>query len=356
MTKLIFIGPMNLSIPSEKGAVEEIIWQISSRLKKYNYEVLIYNPLSNTEIQKIINGINLRLSLTDNDVIVHSHNLYATLPLINHKDRVFLTLHYPPWVTKSYARFKALIHILRHLDKSGIRLVSCSLAIKEYLNLNGVTSIYVPNGVDTQMFNPKKRNDEIREKLLEEKDFLILNVGRLHPTKNQIDLLKATRLMLRERRDFKIILIGPLGHFHKQEYSYYILLKEYIKRYGLENYITLLGEITHKEDLAKIYASSDIYVHVSKIEAAAPLAILEAMASGLPIVAYDMIFYKGYLRNDDNGILIPPGNIKKLSDMLLNLLNDKGFREKLGMRGRLYAEQIFSWDVIVKNYYLNLYK
>ncbi|MEM4589497.1 MAG: hypothetical protein QXL73_05845 [Thermoplasmata archaeon] len=53
MKKIIFIAPMNMPIPSEKGAIEEIIWQTAKRLKR-KYDVQIYNPLANSIIKKII--------------------------------------------------------------------------------------------------------------------------------------------------------------------------------------------------------------------------------------------------------------------------------------------------------------
>jgi glycosyltransferase involved in cell wall biosynthesis len=350
---------MELSIPNQMGAVEEIIWQLSIKLKNYT-EVYVYNPIPSNDLQKFIMGLKfLTHESYCNNCIIHSHNLYASLSisLNNRGFKHILTLHYPPNITKSKQRRKIYSYILKYLDNAGTIITAPSLYIKELLKGMGIQrAIFIPNGVDTTTFNPSKRSDELREKLLEGKDALIVNVGRIHPDKNQLALLVALNKLVNYYgyRNVKLALIGPTsGVFTRSgENPYYRLLVEYIEKNNLRPYVTFM-ELPRKEEVVRVLASSDIYVHASKVEAA-PLALLEAMASKLPIIAFDLPFYKGYIVNNMNALLAPPFDVNKLTSCLFTLINDISLRKKLAENTFRLAKK-FSWDSL-QFLYLDLYK
>jgi len=352
---------MLLPIPSEKGAVEEIIWQVSRRLKKY-VDVSIFNPVTLSHLKRILAGASLAFRLDSKDVIIHSHNLYASLGLatLPAKMKHVITLHYPPWITRSSSRGRTLLSILRMLDVRGVVIASPSIAVAEFLIKKGFRNVvYIPNGVDTEMFNPAKRSQEVREKLLNGKDVLIVNVARIHSDKNQLLALKALRCVVSERKDVKMVFIGPTsgGYTAKDGLNwYYLTLLRYVEKHSLKPYVDFLGEIPTKREVATILSSSDIYIHPSKVEVAAPLAILEAMASGLPVIAFDLPFYRGYLINNVNALLTPLDNEKELCRVLLELIVDTNLRRKLAYNALKYSQGFFSWDIIVRKYYLLLYR
>jgi len=356
---VVFIGPMLLPIPCEKGAIEEVVWQVSRRLKKYS-NVLIYNPISSSRLGRILAGVSLAFRHNPEDTIIHSHNLYASLGLAALTSRAMhaVTLHYPPWITRSSSRRRTLLSILKMLDIKGVLIVSPSIAVAEFLARRKYRNvIYIPNGVDVEMFSPAKKSREIREKLLGGKDILIVNVARIHPDKNQLAALRALRCIVSERRDVKIVFAGPTsGGFTAKEGLnwYYRVLLRYIEKHSLKPYVEFLGEIPTKKEVASILASSDIYVHPSKVEAA-PLAILEAMASGLPIVAFNLPFYRGYLFNNVNALLIQPDSVRGLCKTLLELIEDDNLRRMLSHGAFKYSQEVFSWNSIVHKYYLPLY-
>jgi len=358
--KVVFIGPMLLPIPCEKGAVEEIIWQVSRRLKKY-VDVSIFNSITLSHLKRILAGASLAFRPSSRDTIIHSHNLYASLGLaaLAVKTKHILTLHYPPWIARSSSRGRSLLFILRMLDMKGVVIVSPSIAVAEFLIRKGLRNVvYVPNGVDTEMFNPTKRSQEVREKLLNGKDVLIVNVARIHPDKNQLVALKALRCVVSERKDVKMVFVGPTsgGYTAKDGPNwYYLALLRYVEKHSLKPYVDFLGEIPTKREVATILASSDIYIHPSKVEAA-PLAILEAMASGLPIIAFDLPFYRGYLISNVNAVLTPLGDEKELCKAMLELVVDTNLRRKLAYNALKHSQEFFSWDIIVMRYYLPLYR
>jgi len=358
--KVVFIGPMLLPIPCEKGAVEEIIWQVSRRLKKY-MDISIFNPITLSHLKRILAGASLAFRSGSKDAIIHSHNLYASLGLatlpVNTKH--IITLHYPPWITRSSSRGMTLLSILRMLDMRGVVIVSPSIAVAEFLIRKELRNVvYIPNGVDTEMFNPAKRSQEVREKLLDGKDVLIVNVARIHPDKNQLAALKALRCVVSEQKDVKMVFAGSTsGSFTAKDGLnwYYLTLLRYVEKHSLKPYVDFLGEIPTKRDVATILASSDIYIHPSKVEAA-PLAILEAMASGLPVIAFDLPFYRGYLINNVNALLTPLDNEKELCGALLELVVDTNLRRKLAYNALKHSQGFFSWDIIVRKHYLPLYR
>jgi glycosyltransferase involved in cell wall biosynthesis len=352
--KLIFIAPMELPIPAEKGAVEEIIWQLSQRLKS-TYEVNIFNPIVYSPWGKAIRSLKILLTRCREVCIVHSHNLYAStiISFYNLKFKHILTLHYPPTVAKSEGRRRLLESILRYLDSLGTIITIPSLYLRGVLREIGVgKAVFMPNGVDTTMFNPSRRSEELRETLLEGREALIVSVGRIHPDKNQLALLMALKRLVYNYniKSARLLLIGPTTGVYKGRIkeNYYKLLIEYVDKYDLKQYVKFME--LGRRDVARVLASSDIYVHPSKVEVAAPLATLEAMASKLPVVAFDLPYYEGYLVNGVNSILLPVNNVDFLVETLYILLNDRSLALKLSQNAYETAINYFSWDVLSKKY------
>jgi glycosyltransferase involved in cell wall biosynthesis len=365
LTKTVFfIAPGRLPIPSEKGAIEEIIRKVSIELSKRGFNVLIFNPLSSNPIArhiKIFKLYNIKQLSSYGNTVFHFHDISLCLTYTRTLDAksVVLTLHYPPWRTRTKSRFLVMHLMLKHLTNRGIAFAAPSKAIVYWLrNIYKARTFLLPNGVDTSLFHPSKRNDELRERLLSGKEIMITYVARVHPEKNQLDLLKATKILIENYslRNFKLAFIGPLsGAFGVQGSNpYYILLRSYIERNDLKDYVMFLGEVPNKEVVAVIMASSDIYVHTSIVEAATPLAVMEAMASGLPIIVYNIPFYD-FLVNCYNAIIIEKGDVNQLAARLATIIEDKNLRLRLGRNAREFAENNLSWSNIVERYYIRVY-
>jgi glycosyltransferase involved in cell wall biosynthesis len=351
---LLFVGPMQLPIPNEKGAVEEIIWQIAKRLKT-NYSVYIFNPVERNILSMTLKTTVLLMHKLST-CILHSHNLFASIMLTQRKLkwRHIITLHYPPNIAKSEIRKKLFLVLLKYLTSYGTIITVPSWYIKNYLLTVGLRNVvFIPNGVDTLLFSPAKRSEELREKLLGDKELLLVSVGRIHPGKNQLTLVKAIKDLVYNYhiKNFKLLLIGPRsGTFKKSEENmYYRILIDFIKKHKLEHYVIFL-DLPRREQVAQVLASSDLYIHPSIVEAA-PLAVLEAMASKLPIIAFDLPYYKYYLINLYNSLLVPI-NYKFLAGAVLMLIEDNVLRKKIAENSYNMATQHFSWDNIARQYSL----
>ena len=350
---LLFVGPMQLPIPSEKGAVEEIIWQTAKRLKT-NYSVFIFNPVERNILSMTLKTTVLLMHKLS--CIIHSHNLFASIMLTQRKLkwRHIITLHYPPNIAKSEIRKKLLLTLLKYLTSRGTIITVPSWYIKNYLLNVGLRNVvFIPNGVDTLLFSPTKRSEELREKLLGDKELLLVSVGRIHTEKNQLTLVKAIKDLVYNYhiKNFKLLLIGSRSGTYKKsgESMYYRILIDFIKKHELEQYVIFL-EFPRRREVAQVLASSDLYIHPSIVEAA-PLAVLEAMASKLPIIAFDLPFYKYYLVNLYNSLLVPI-NYKFLAGAVLMLIEDNVLRKKIAENSYSMATQHFSWDNIARQYSL----
>ena len=75
------------------------------------------------------------------------------------------------------------------------------------------------------------------------------------------------------------------------------------------------------------------------------IVLLEAQASGKPVVAFDVGGVNEAVRNGETGLLVKRGNSGELADALLRLLSDKPLREKMGANGRRFVTENFTWDI-----------
>jgi len=135
--------------------------------------------------------------------------------------------------------------------------------------------IVMPNGIDTSRFRP---DDAARERVrrdlgLGAQDVLVLNVGRLVPEKDQATLIEAFRLVARAVPHARLVIVGegPLRQ----------ALQDRIVQGGLATLVTLAGA---RSDIPDLLRAADVFALSSRIEGM-PLAIGEALATGLPVVA-----------------------------------------------------------------------
>jgi len=161
-------------------------------------------------------------------------------------------------------------------------------------------------------------------------------VGRLTDAKNYPMLLEvADRL---RDRNFRLAVVGD-GELRDS-------IADEIRRRKLEQHVYLLGGRTDVHDLLP---DADCFVLTSKHEGL-PIAILEAMACGLPIVATAVGGIGEIIRNGENGILVSPNNAPEFADTLSSLFRNTQMRDSLGQRARETVIRDYSWKRISREY------
>ncbi len=192
----------------------------------------------------------------------------------------------------------------------------------------------IPNGVDTERFKPDGEKHEIFSKI---NGKTILFVGRLEPRKGPDILLETFILYAKEFEGEDVHLIfagdGPLRES----------LMEKVPE-GLKNRVHFLGKIPF-EDLPKVYRGTTVYTSPAIGGETFGLVLIEAMASGVPVVAAKNEGYVNVIRDGENGILVNVKNRDDYARALLRVLKDKSLRENLIKNG-LKTAKYYSWENI----------
>lgn len=213
------------------------------------------------------------------------------------------------------------------------------------------------NGVDTERFFPapsKTSQWELRKRLrLPVRGLLIGCVGALRPVKNHHGLIRAfaelehiSRNMNGSRQTHLVVVgQGPLE----------TKLKTLCQELGVEQKVIFLGQ---REEVPMILQALDLFV-LNSVTEGMSYAILEAMASGLPVIATAVGGNPELIKHEEDGLLVPPHSRRHLVNSLLRAINAKGSLGAMGQKGRQKVVKYHSLDKMVSAYqslYEKLYK
>lgn len=256
--------------------------------------------------------------------IIHCHDLVAFIPrrVLGYRwDHGGIIRHLWAFVAQSRAIRKAdvLIAISENTKNDLIR----------YLRVPEERIRIVPNGVNHHTFRVRDRN-EARETLgLEKPKTYILNVSSDEQRKNFPGLLQAFSLVLRAPHDACLIHVGGLSKKSRR------MIEEMNLAPRIANF-----EHLSEEQLALLYNASDLFAFPSYYEGFG-LPVLEAMASGCPVVASNRSSLPEVV--GEAGILVDPENIQALGNAMHRVLADTPLRNDLIRRGLEQAKN-FSWE------------
>ncbi len=226
-------------------------------------------------------------------------------------------------------------------------------AIVKKAGVNGDKAVIIPNGVDVDYFKPGLRNDEFLSKFNLEEGNYILFVGRVSPEKGVHLLLKAFSYIAQESVHVKLVIAGPLtSSFSASGTSPYArAVVEYAKR-RLPGRIIFTGSVV-KDELRVLYSNAHLFVLPSLAEAFG-LMLIEAVACGKPVLAFDIPPVNEIIVNGISGLLIKP-SVESLTETLRIITDDTKALRAMGLKARNIVEMKYSWQVILRKY-LILYK
>jgi glycosyltransferase involved in cell wall biosynthesis len=182
-------------------------------------------------------------------------------------------------------------------------------------------------GVDTARFRPDAATRaRLRAQLgVEHQTLLYATVAVLRPGKGVQHLLEATALVQQQMSDVRVLVIGP-GEKGPE-------LRAQAVRLGLADTVCFLGP---RNDVEALLTAADVYVHPSLFEALST-SVLEAMSTGLPVVATDVGGVPEVVAHGMTGLLVPPAQPAHLAEAMLRL-RDPALRTAFGAAGRAWVE------------------
>lgn len=213
--------------------------------------------------------------------------------------------------------------------------------VRENTGINPVTISY---GVDLDIFNNAGKKQSSQKELFHQlgiptKSPIILYVGRLDVDKQVNHVIEgAAEALIRKKAHLLIVGDGTQKN----------RLMELCRQLGIERQSHFAGFIYDQSLLSAIYANASVFVTASEIETQG-LTLLEAAASGLPIVAYRATCIPEIVHQDVNGKLAQPGDMAALSDAILEILAHPDRARTMGIAGREIAGQHSFRNTIIRH-------
>jgi glycosyltransferase involved in cell wall biosynthesis len=348
--KLVFdlAGRMNkerfeVSVCSMGSRKDEIEADIRRNLESKGIKTLsLEKPKHKRRIRTIWK---LREHLKKNHVdIVHTHcpspDFWGKLAvLLVRTPLVFSTIH----SVQGYSAFAE-----RVLNAMTVKYVAVSKTVYQY----AVSELNIPpanieihyNAIDVQRFDVKtaKREAKLRELGVASGDKVVTTIGRIAKEKGHLYLVEAAAEVLNEFPHARFLIVGN----NTADLKVGSELRERIKTKGLENRVILTGVRT---DIPEILSITDIFVLPSLWEGLS-IVLLEAMASGVPVVVTAIGGNLELVTDGVNGLVVPPKDSQALAQKIEELFNDLEKAKRLSKEGRRTVQEGFCIEHMVRGY------
>jgi glycosyltransferase involved in cell wall biosynthesis len=230
--------------------------------------------------------------------------------------------------------FKLVTGIITRVPRLWIT-VSDELRVElEQLGIAGERIRIIPNGVDLSHFTPRKKTPgHIQDS--HDEQIVIGTLGRLHPGKGQDTFVDMANRIAQKHQHVRFVIVGDEIASPAENLGFKDYLKRKIASYDLTDRIELTG---FKADSADQLRGMDIFVSTSREESFG-LAVLEAMACGLPVVSSKTGGLSQLVDNGRSGFLVQPGDSDAFAEKVDVILRDPAVRRKMGETGRKLAGQ-----------------
>lgn len=251
----------------------------------------------------------------------HGHTLYG---------------YFPSWKTRLFTSVEKL------LGRITTHLVTVSPQVRNDLIAAGITSpdhiTVIPLGLDLDPLAVLDERKGFRKQLgLSPTTPLIGIVARLVPVKGHVHLLQAVRRLFEKGSQFAVAIVGD-GELGAE-------LRREVRKSGLEERVIFAGFV---EEMADVYADLDVLV-LSSLNEGLPVAAIEALASGIPIVSTRVGGVPDLLDGVDSAIMVPPADPPALAHALETVLEGLPAYKEMAQKHRPRTREQFSLERLAEN-------
>ena len=300
----------------------------------------------------------LRYKITQRRVVVHSHSAGFCL-VASALSKVLGAKAVHTYHSPSTSRSRILEYFSSRVDALVFVSKTTQEQYQKHSKIENDNILIIPGGTDCSIFYPRDRAEcnLLRQKYIDrfgirETDKLILFVGRVVEDKGVLPLIKSIAIVKQQIPDIKLIIIGPYERT-KEQIEFYRRLKELISQLRINESILFAGVVSN-ETAIELYAICDIFVCPSIWQEPSPMVVVEAMASGKPVIATEVGGLPDRVIDGKTGYIVGARNQTELAARMIELLKNDELRIQMGDNAREYAKQDYSTEVMT-NKYIQLY-
>ncbi|MDO9464860.1 MAG: glycosyltransferase family 4 protein [bacterium] len=243
------------------------------------------------------------------------------------------------WGPKRRLNFRPLArYVENNIFRSAGAIIITTDNLRDYVIRKGVDKskvFEVPDGVDSEKFNPEISGSPIRKKYKLEKKQIVGFVGSLSKRQGLSLFLDAAEKCKQQIPDIHFLIVGEGFEEHK--------LKNFVKNNKLENIVTFTGAVSHN-DIPAYIAAMDITVLPNMSIYSSPVKIFEYMAMAKPTIAPAQGQMNRFFENEKEILLIKPGDQEQLANNITKLFSDPALRKRLGSNARYKVSNSYTWE------------
>lgn len=382
MPTVALIGPELSPIPPLRGgATEQFIYQLAGRLTRWQPVVIgVGDPeLPQHEIRGQVEYYRVPLVGWRQRLYKRYRRFFPyydrrVLGIIQKVKPALIHVHNRPLLALSLKRWLPHLPLILHMHNLynilGKRerpapgtpipvegFVACSRFVLEqetHRLASGAASRFVLyNGVDPVAFSPWWDRESLRMEVRRQHGLIdeptVLFVGKLRQSKGVGVLLAAMDLVWRQVPRAVLVLVGGTEFGHGRLHRQTPFLEELKKPLAAAAGRVILTGFIPPPEVPRAYLLGDLFAAPSQIPEGLPLVLLEALASGLPVITTRMGGIPEVIREGLNGLLLDrKDDTLELADKIIRLLTDARERETLGRQGQEWVGRHFSWEQIAR--------
>ena len=354
------------------GGPQQRMLVIASELRKKNIEVEIIIPKDETEIFKkklienkikfhelSITRLSLKINFLLKYIFLFFYEIFMLVNFFKKNKYDLIQANSTPQFKAVIAAFILKIKIVWVIEDSYFPFFIVFF-FKQLSKLTNCKIIYTSQRVYDFYFKDKKDIKNLKKEIfapinflkfdpnqsfdipnyINKKNFIVTTVAAVVPVKGLEYFIKSAEIVYKKNNNVLFIIAGPEISSQKR-YSKKIrsmlLNKQYIKYIGMCN------------DIPQLLANSDVFI-CSSLSEAGPITVYEAMSMKVPVITTDVGACNQIIINYKNGIIVPRKDSIKISQAVINVLDDSHLRNKIGSNAYKFASEFFSLDKIVKQY------